>query len=74
MTVLTVHGKCTSSAHQDPYHGRFLIVKGQGGAKSKVLTSSLSPGGGVYGRAPKAEKPYSPPFSVGWGGGGRGYK
>ena len=34
--------------------GRFSIAKG--GAKSKVLTSSLPPGGGAYSRALKAEK------------------
>ena len=33
---------------------RFAIVKG--GAKSKVLTSSLPPGGGTHSRALKAEK------------------
>ena len=33
---------------------RFSIAKG--GAKSKVLTSSLPPGGGAYSRALKAEK------------------
>ena len=35
--------------------GIFSIAKG--GAKSKVLTSSLPPGGGVHSRARKAEKP-----------------
>ena len=49
--------------------GRFSIVKGR--AKSKVLTSSLSPGGRAYSRALKAEKSYSPSFPV-EGGGGRG--
>ena len=34
--------------------GRFSIAKV--GAKSKVLTSSLSPGGGAYSGALKAEK------------------
>ena len=34
--------------------GRFSIDKG--GAKSKVLTSTLPPGGGAYSRALKAEK------------------
>ena len=34
--------------------GRFSIAKG--GAKSKVLTFSLPPGGGAYSRALKAEK------------------
>ena len=34
--------------------GRFAIAKG--GAKSKVLTSTLPPGGGAHSRALKAEK------------------
>ena len=34
--------------------GDFLLLKG--GAKSKVLTSSLTPGDGAYSRALKAEK------------------
>ena len=46
--------------------GRFSFVKG--GAKSKVLTASLPPGGGAYSRALKAEKSQSPPFPVGGGG------
>ena len=37
-----------------PSAGRFSIAKG--GAKSKVLTSSLPPVGGAYSRALKAEK------------------
>ena len=44
---------------------KFSIVKGR--AKSIVLTSSLSPGGGVYSRALKTEKSQSPPFPVGGG-------
>ena len=34
--------------------GRFSVTKG--GAKSKVFTSILPPGGGAYSRALKAEK------------------
>ena len=34
--------------------GRYFIAKG--GAKGKVLTSSLPPVGGAYSRAEKAEK------------------
>ena len=37
----------------------------KGRAKGKALTSSLSPGGGAYSRAPKAEKLQSPRFPVG---------
>ena len=39
----------------------------KGRAKSIVLTSSLSPGGGVYSKALKTEKSQSPPFPVGGG-------
>ena len=44
---------------------RFSIAKG--GTKSKVLTSSLSPGGGAHSSALKAEKSQSLPVPVGGG-------
>ena len=46
----------------------FLFWKGR--AKCKVFTSSLSPAGGAYSRALKAEKSQSPPFPVGGRRGG----
>ena len=48
---------------------RFSVVKG--GAKSRVVTNSLSPQARAYARALKIEKSLSPPIPV---GGGRGFK
>ena len=39
----------------------------KGRAKSMVLTTSLSPGDGVYSRALKTKKSQFPPFPVGGG-------
>ena len=49
----------------------FLLMLG--GAKSRVVTTSLSLQGGAYTRALKIEKSPSPPIPVGVGG-GRGYR
>ena len=48
-----MQGKCQGFDIRILPPGRFFIAKG--GAKSKVLTSSLPPGGGAYSRALKAE-------------------
>ena len=44
---------------------RFSVV--EGGAKSRVVTISLSPQGRAYTRALKSEKSLSPPIPVGRG-------
>ena len=44
---------------------KFSVV--YGGAKSRVVTISLSPQGGAYIRALKSEKSLSPPIPVGGG-------
>ena len=46
----------------------FSVVKG--GAKSRVVTNSLSPQGRAYTRALQSEKSLSSPVPVGGGGGG----
>ena len=43
--------------------GRFSILTGR--VKSKVLSSSLQPGGGAHSRALKADS-HNPPFPVGY--------
>ena len=51
---LSVQGKLRGFDIRILTPGRISIAKG--GAKGKVLTSSLSPGGGACSRALKAEK------------------
>ena len=48
-----MQGKCHGFDIRILIPGRFSIVKG--GAKSKVLTFGMPPGGGAYSRALKAE-------------------
>ena len=67
LIVLSVQGQRRGFDIRILTPGRCSTAMGR--AKSQVLTSSLSPGGGAHSRALKAEKSLSLPFPAGGGGG-----
>ena len=65
LIVPSVPGKCVGYNIGTPTLVRFSVV--YGGAKSRVVTISLSLQGGAYTRALKSENSLSPPIPVGGG-------